>query len=633
MIYSLAGIFDIGISISQAIRSFGGLIASIIYDFIISLYNIFEILARADFLDSKLVNQIYTKVGLILGLFMVFKLSFALVQSLIDPNKLSDKKNGIGSIIGRVVISIALLGITPTIFKEAFKLQNLLIGSRNSDNIIYKLIIGDSVSNKANFGTELSKNLFFEFYTDNGYNGGITMFSSIQTSVDGSVDTGTYIKANNYEAIKNEVSEKGSFTSTPYYLALTDAYGAYYIEFNFLGSCFVGLVIAWILLSFCIQIGIRVFKLAFLQLIAPIPILSYISEPEGSFKKWIQQCGATFIDLFIRLVIIYFVIYFSKDVLEKVDNSVDYLVNRNDSVWVKVFLIIGLLMFAKRVPELLKDIFPSTGKFDLGLKSPKKMLEETPLATMGAGFVGGTVAGAFSGARYGEGLSKIPAFFGGALRGGFGSAKAKGNVFKNIGSGLSNVRAANQRAYQRHHDGSTFFGRIAPVYAQRTVDEYERELESYSQYNSAVEIVEKEIEKDAGVQARIAEKEKLLKYIGKTIYDPRTGSRHVINAGDIKRADDDIKAEKESVLQREMTAGTNKTLVAALNSAEKIRLEGVKNGYAGYGKNDVSKNAKEFNDNKKNTKAETTKIKTPGGKRNKDYEEAKANSKYGKKGK
>lgn len=635
MIYSLAGIFDIGISVSQAIRSLGGLIASLIYNFIMSLYNIFEILAIRDFMDSKFVNQIYTKVGLILGLFMVFKLSFVLVQSLIDPSKMTDKKNGIGSIIGRVIISIVLLGITPTIFKEAFRLQNLLIGSGNSDNIIYKLIVGNNITNKENFGTELSKNLFFEFYADKEnpkYNGGITMFSSIQTSVDGSVNTGTYIKANNFDAIKDEVSESGSFTSTAYYLALTDAYGAYYIEFDFLGSCIVGIVIAWILLSFCIQIAIRVFKLAFLQLVAPIPILSYISDPEGSFKKWTQQCGTTFIDLFIRLLIIYFVIYFSQSVLEKVDSFKDYLTSDNDLVWVKVFLIIGLLMFAKRVPELLKDIFPSTGKFDLGIKSPKKMLEEMPgIATMGAGFVGGAAAGALSGFRHGEGLSKIPAFFGGALRGGFGSAKTKGNVFKNIGSGLNNVRAANERAYQRHHDGSTFFGRMTPVHAQRTVDDYERELDSYTQYDSIVKIVEKEVEKNSDVQAAILQKD--------VLFEREKNGGAPVTAAEIQAVDAAIKTAKQRALADEMikirtgAADKNNALEVALRDAEKIRSDGVKKGYAGYGKNDVTYDATEFNNNKKSSRAETNNIKNVSGSRHKDYEEAKANSKYGKKGK
>lgn len=401
--YFLASIFDIGVSITQAIRSFGGLIASTIYNFIISIYNIFEILARADFLDSSFVNQVYTKVGLILGLFMVFKLSFVLVQSLISPEKLTDKKNGVGSIILRVIISIVLLGITPTIFKEAFRLQNLLIGTSNSDNIVYKLIVGQNISNKENFGTELAKNIFFEFYSDVKdpmYDGGIKMSSSIQTSTDGTVDTGTYIKANNFDSIVDDVSRNESFSSTPHYLALTDAYGDYYIEFDFLSSCIVGIVIAWILLSFCIQIGIRVFKLAFLQLIAPIPILSYISNPEGSFKKWVQQCGATFIDLFIRLIIIYFVIYFSKYIMEQLSNSgssfhISTGLNGNDTVltWVKVFLIIGLLMFAKRVPELLKQIFGSSGLFDLGIKSPKKLFSEIPGARAALGIGAGVALG------------------------------------------------------------------------------------------------------------------------------------------------------------------------------------------------------------------------------------------------
>jgi len=661
MMYFLASIFDIGVSITQAIRSFGGLIASTIYNFIISIYNIFEILARADFLDSSFVNQIYTKAGLILGLFMVFKLSFVLVQSLISPEKLNDKKNGIGSIILRVVISIVLLGITPTIFKEAFRLQNLLIGTNNSDNIVYKLIVGQNISNKNNFGTELAKNIFFEFYSDEMspiYNGGITMSSSIQTSTDGTVDTGTYIKANNFDSIVDDVSRNESFSSTPYYLALTDAYGDYYIEFDFLGSCIVGVVIAWILLSFCIQIAIRVFKLAFLQLIAPIPVLSYISDPEGSFKKWIQQCGATFIDLFIRLMIIYFVIFFSKDILNQVDSGIGYLLNSSDSTWVKVFLIIGLLMFAKRVPELLKDIFPSSGKFDLGIKSPKKLLDEIPgkgLATMGAGFAAGGIAGAFSGFRNGEGLSKIPAFFGGALRGAFGSAKTKGNVIKNVGSGLNNVRAANQRAYQRHHDGSTFFGRMAPVHSQRVVDEYERELAFNDKYEQARKAVDEAVNASDNVLNAQSYLESL------TAPDRENFTRRDVNGTQIafdqagfdaanQAYRNQIADARRLVTEAKANAllyGETQRIRTALLNQRAIAEEGHRLGYDGFSGNTIitgdATNARivgaidptsgrltgAYRDENDNVRDAANNIRGASGDRNDRYRRAQANSKYG----
>ena len=71
---------------------------------------------------------------------MLFKLVFSLVNSLISPDKLDDKKNGAVAIIKRSIISIVLLGITPTLFDEAFEIQRLLVGNSTGDNVLYKLI-------------------------------------------------------------------------------------------------------------------------------------------------------------------------------------------------------------------------------------------------------------------------------------------------------------------------------------------------------------------------------------------------------------------------------------------------------------------------------------------------------------
>ena len=167
MVYNLAGFFGINFSIEQALRSMMGSILALIYSLIDYLYNVFVYLSKAQILDNEFIQSIYSKVGMILGIFMIFKLLFSLIQSLIDPDKLTDKKTGFASIIFRAVISIVLLGTTPAIFREAFKLQNLIVAGDTSDNVIYKLIAGSSsVGNLDNMGRVISSDLYFSFYTD-----------------------------------------------------------------------------------------------------------------------------------------------------------------------------------------------------------------------------------------------------------------------------------------------------------------------------------------------------------------------------------------------------------------------------------------------------------------------------------
>lgn len=399
MIYFCALLSDIGDAIIHAFRILFAKIAILIYNGIVWAYDLFTYISRAEILDNDFVNEIYRKVGLILGLFMLFKLVFTLIQSLIDPNKFSDKKNGFGQIIMRSIIAIVLLGITPTIFKEAFRIQNLIVGSDNNNNVIYKLIIGKRPNvNATSFGKILASEVFFSFYTDEE--------EPYLDFVPFDLESGdSDITIDNITSIKEAIESGRSFSYAMDFVG-GKKNKKYVIEFDEIFCVAIGVVIFWMVLMYCIQISIRVFQLAYLQLIAPIPILSYISDPEGAFQKWIKQCSTTFLDLFIRLAIIYFCTSLINEIVNQLSpsnvgsilqSSLNLPENSGFMLGIiKVFLIIGLLLFAKRVPELLKDLFPNmtgggTG-FSFGL-NPKKTLNDT----LAAGLIGG-VAGFAGGA-------------------------------------------------------------------------------------------------------------------------------------------------------------------------------------------------------------------------------------------
>lgn len=465
MIYVLSFWSNVAFSIKQALRTFSCTVAAVIYNFIVDLYNVFMYTARAEILESSFIQGIYNKVGMILGIFMVFKLSFSLIQSLVDPSKFTDEKKGFGGIIKRSVISIVLLGITPSIFNMAFDLQNLVVGSaNNTDNIIYKLIVGKAPSKDAeSFGHVIASELYFGFYTENEP---LKLNQGLEVTYPDS--GGVQLEVHDYEYLKTQILEDHmSFSDTVDYISITNA-GQYVIKWDGLFAIGFGLFMVYILITYCISVATRVIQLAYLQLIAPVPILSYISDPEGSFKNWTKQCMTTYLDLFIRLAIIYFIITVSTQILQAFSEvgsvfyeSTGLEAGSGTAKWVSRFLIIGLLMFGKRVPELLKDLFPNFGggaaSIGFGLKNPKKMLEDIPgmgiakgAATFGLGTVVGGAAGMASGIKNGYGVrGKIAGAFGGFNRGIAGGAKTKGNIFKNVQGGMSSTRQARQRALDK----------------------------------------------------------------------------------------------------------------------------------------------------------------------------------------
>lgn len=459
------GIFqDIGDTIAQAFRSLMGNIVVKIYELIEYMYLLFNYLAKAEILDNSFITGIYQKVGMILGLFMIFKLTFSLIQSLINPDKLTDKKTGFSQIIMRCVIAIVLLGITPSLFREAFKIQNFIVGSSNKDNIIYKLVVGKNVTGDfESMGRVIASNLYFSFFTDedNNLNKGIK-----DTIIESEANYYDRFRTDNYENLVADVENRNlSFSDTLPYLTIQEN-GKYVIEFDWLLSLLFGVVFLYLMFTYCIQVATRVIQLAYLQLIAPVPILSYISDPDGAFQKWLKQCATTFLDLFIRLAIIYFIMAIIDDVISQFKQASGIIFDSTGIptddhgllVIVKIFIILGLLMFAKRVPELLKDLFPNFGggaaSLGFGLKNPKKMLDDIPglkgAATFGLGAAAGGIAGMASGIKNGYGVrGKIAGAFGGFNRGIAGGAKTKGNIFKNVQGGMSSTRQARQRALDK----------------------------------------------------------------------------------------------------------------------------------------------------------------------------------------
>ena len=427
--------------IFDAIRSLCLFLDIIIYELIVVMYKIFEKLAVAEFLDNNIIQGIYQKVGLILGLFMIFRLTFSLIKMLIDPDLITDKEKGVANIIKRIVISIFLLANTPFLFNEAFEIQRIIV----NDNVIGKVIMGVDNPNTGDYGRILSKNVFFAFFKDE--------VDPFYTSDIGLKD------------LKNEVDTVG-FSATINYVNNTETIGGYTVEFEHVISVLVGIFLLWIIVIYCFAVGRRVIQLAFLQLIAPIPILSYVSDKkETAFSNWTKQCFATYIDLFIRLAIIYFVMYvvsilapaLASSSLPTLTESTG--LDSTDPLFVPVVIIIicGLLLFAKAAPEMISELFP-------GLKTKASIGYGIGFDSVGAHGFGGLIGAAASGIlgfTTGRGLGRLTGALSGTARG-IMSGGEKGNALRNAFNSAKKQVEANEAKIERQK-GSWFGGRFAEL--------------------------------------------------------------------------------------------------------------------------------------------------------------------------
>ena len=134
------------LGIGNSIREAGRTIALALFDtllrLIAALYDLFNMIASHRLFDDNVIQTIYTRVGLVLGLFMVFRLTFSAIEYLINPDNITDKQKGIGNIIKKVLIVVILLGSVHFLFNTAYSFQDLLLNDEN--NVISKVILGNS---------------------------------------------------------------------------------------------------------------------------------------------------------------------------------------------------------------------------------------------------------------------------------------------------------------------------------------------------------------------------------------------------------------------------------------------------------------------------------------------------------
>ena len=330
-------------------------IDEIIYSFVSNLFKVFDVLARTRLFSSDLVADLTNRTYIILSVVMLFALVYSFMTIIINPDKASSSDKAGFGIVKRVIIALVVLVFTPTAFEFAYGVQESVI----DNNVIGRLLVGSST----------------EFNADSV--SGDFVVSLFQGSF--------YLKQNASDLARLEyqdatISAKLNGDITAYEDVLDYVPGD--VTYNNIISLIVGGFAAYCLVIFCFDLGVRCAKLAFFEMIVPIPALLYIIPgKEGSFKTWTREVLKTFFEVFVRVTIIFFMTYVFNIIGTAFDNGslLGDLASTGSTVGVavKLFIIIGLLVFALRAPKLICDIL---GIKSEGILSFKKRWDETKKA-------------------------------------------------------------------------------------------------------------------------------------------------------------------------------------------------------------------------------------------------------------
>ncbi len=374
--------------------------------------------------------------------------------------------------------------------------DNYTVGAVTEDTSWWE-VLGDAVMDLNTHGTwSLGKKYIKEWYnnqTSNNFYVDYLKFQIVSNGInalpEGEEKTGylkdldkaaiflnsNYNEQITYGGMMKQV-ENGSFVSLTSFA--NEAKNKGIVHYSWPLSTIAGLFVLWILFSFTIDMALRLIKLGFYELIAPIPIMARALPGKGNniFNDWVKVTLATFMEVVVRLFTITFAVLAIKVVGDLKDTSPLWSsLNKLGPVLRLIaiaLIVMGIVMFMKELPKLISKITGIDSKnMKLGIKD--KLLAGGAFTAAGA-IAGATRSAVGAGGRQvqnvknnwknantkrgkvwsavkGVGLGLAGGATSGAsgfLRGGYAARNAKG-IKEGVASGnaaaLSQMAAVNKR--------------------------------------------------------------------------------------------------------------------------------------------------------------------------------------------
>ena len=428
-----------------------------IFKLVNSAYRIFLALAEADIFKNAEFDIITKNMYEILSIVMLFALAYGILVKIVDPE---NSKSGVDGkkILQKLVMAIVLLALIPSIFSFMFGLQEAILES----NVLNSIFTGSSnvgAQNIQNAGNVMAVNSFKPFFTPN-VNSDVNP-EEARGSITNHTEYGITLGNNGSYGCKKDqctLADVDTFAEKTgdfgFYQAFAANINEGEVDFQWLIALVVGGFLVYAMISFCFDMALRVCKLAFFEIIAPIAIFcNVIPKMEDVFKKWLSNTTKTFISVFTRIIVMNFGVYLISIIVNNADLGLNNAGNWFLNLIAKCFLILGIVMFMRQAPKLLSDLFGfGDGDMKLGIRDK---LKSSGAFAAGAAIGAGTTGLVRNAVNAYQQVKKAPKDkkFSAAVRG-FGSAAAgaasgltKGLWYaKGASSGKDMKNAASQAA-------------------------------------------------------------------------------------------------------------------------------------------------------------------------------------------
>lgn len=345
--------------LNQALLQFFGWVSWLIYGMVSIVTQGFFNLSYIQIFNSTKINEITDRIYIVLAVFMIFKLAFTLIQYLVSPDQVNDKQAGMGKLLSRTMTSFIMLIGIPILFEE------FIFGPTNGNTHepvapekTYQAIIARTIP-KIILGSGEGDNSA-EDARSMGEQMAVAAFSAFVQPREGESDEDSCPAPSLESATLSDIADATYARCSDVVDGGKSNIFAY--DYNWLFSIIVGAIMLFIMLFFTVDIAIRAIKLSILRILAPIPIISYVdpkSAKDGAFNNWLKSLVSTFLELFIKVAVIYIIIYVIRELTASNSVIFDNIsgLDTGEQLYAKVFIIIGLLLFAVQASGFIKNIF------------------------------------------------------------------------------------------------------------------------------------------------------------------------------------------------------------------------------------------------------------------------------------
>lgn len=448
------------------------------------IYTIAAIILRiifqlANFELTGFYESIENRVYVILGIFMLFKITISLITYLVNPDKINDKEQGMSKVVTRIITVLVMLIMLPSFFSFMTEFQNKLLP------VVPRIIVGTANTLNSEDVYYISENM------------SITMMRA-------------FLRKSSDDCDGSEISALPDILDNVNDACSSDKNKMYRYDYLYGISTIVGIAMCYCLFSMAIQVSIRAIKLIILRMMAPIPVISYIdpkSSKDGAFSHWVKTFMMTWGELFINLGILYFIVYIIEFMLTKdawrgffSSTSGNGVLSVWDSTMLLSFLIVGLFFFGKSAPKFIFDA--------LGIKDKGNFVRMLGMGATAVGGIGATRSMLRARNEYDDQNREKGATFprkavnlGKSLFSGLGAIGAGGSALLSTDkptllTGIDAQSKNNSTALSRISSGSTLGGRLGSIgqtllTGETKADKIERQIKVMEEFNGALDAIGK----------------------------------------------------------------------------------------------------------------------------------------------